>query len=207
MLTHGLSVSRETSERLELYVDELLRWQKRINLIGPADREEVWERHIADCWQVAALIPDGSRVVDMGAGAGLPGIVVAIRMAETGGGEVTLVEANGKKCAFLNHMRRTLALPETTRLTVSNERVQTVMPALSAVDVVTARAFASLTDLLSHSCLSPDSHARRHLFPKGRTSPLEIDDARRHFAFDLDVINSSVADQSVVLDISNLRRL
>ena len=207
MLTRGLSVSRETSDRLARYVDELLRWQDRMNLIGPATREEVWQRHIADSWQIASLIPSGSSVVDMGSGAGLPGIMIAIRMREEGKGHVTAVETNGKKCAFLNHVRRELFGTGEERLSVRNERVETFMPTLAAGGVVTARAFASLVDLLDHASLAPDANHRRHLFPKGRSAQIEIDAARRKFSFDLEIVKSQIANDSAILDITNLRRL
>src|SRR5690606_5723104 len=81
----AFDVSRESIDRLEAYADLLLRWQSRINLIGRATGGQIWHRHIADCLQALPLIPeDAPTLVDVGSGAGLPGMVLAIALGDTG---------------------------------------------------------------------------------------------------------------------------
>ena len=98
------NVSRETAETLDLYVAQLKRWQTVKNLVGPATLSEVWHRHIADALQLFALAPDAKRWLDLGSGAGIPGLILAI----AGGPDVTvdLVESNARKCAFLSEAAR-----------------------------------------------------------------------------------------------------
>src|SRR5690349_14218219 len=96
------NVSRETFKKLEILVAELSRWQGIKNLVGPSTLAQVWERHIADSLQLLDYAPAGSRWLDLGTGAGFPGLVVAIAGAEQGIA-VSLVESNDRKCAFLRH--------------------------------------------------------------------------------------------------------
>ena len=92
-------VSRESQARLKLYADLLRKWQARINLVGSETIPFLWERHIADSLQLRTFIgKDEKTVVDLGSGAGLPGLVLALAYPEY---RVTLIESNGKKAAFL----------------------------------------------------------------------------------------------------------
>src|SRR5215469_10920571 len=98
-----LNVSRETLARLETYVQLLMAWNRRINLVGPRTLRDVWRRHILDSGQLLALMPPKARVlVDLGSGAGLPGLILAI----LGVPEVHLLESDGRKCAFLREAAR-----------------------------------------------------------------------------------------------------
>tara|TARA_B100000686_G_scaffold326353_1_gene384099 strand:+ start:68 stop:682 length:615 start_codon:yes stop_codon:yes gene_type:complete len=134
-----LGVSRETSEQLEAYVATLLDWQTRMNLIGPGTVEEVWHRHILDCAQLARFIPPGTRrLVDLGSGAGLPGLVLAI----LGVPGVELVESDQKKAAFLNAAAGAAGVTPV----IHTARIESVP--VSYADVVTARALAPLERLV-----------------------------------------------------------
>ncbi len=144
---HALSlvpVSRETEERFAIYAELLGRWQRIKNLVSPGTLTEVWTRHLADSAQIVPLMPDALRWVDIGSGAGFPGLVVAILIAGRPGAHVDLVEANARKCAFLREVARACGAP----VTVHNDRVADVLPTLKSVDVLTARALAPLPDLL-----------------------------------------------------------
>jgi len=100
-LIGGISVSRETIEKLHQYSDLILKWTKSINLIAPATVPDVWDRHIVDSVQVFQYAdPNWESWVDLGSGGGLPGIVVAILATE--GQQVTLIESDTRKCLFLN---------------------------------------------------------------------------------------------------------
>src|SRR5262245_60639587 len=104
----GLNVSRETLARLEDFVALLERWQTAINLIGRTTLDQVWVRHLLDSAQLAPLVPaDAQSLVDLGSGAGFPGLIVAALRPDL---DVTLVEADARKAAFLGESARTLGL-------------------------------------------------------------------------------------------------
>lgn len=124
--------------KLDTYVDLLKKWQKSINLVGPKTLEDPWRRHILDSAQLSPLIPVESRIVDLGSGAGLPGVILAI----TSGAETHLVESDQRKAVFLREAARRTDTP----ITVHAARAETLDP-LNA-DVVTARALAPMEKLL-----------------------------------------------------------
>ncbi|CAN5493078.1 16S rRNA (guanine(527)-N(7))-methyltransferase RsmG [soil metagenome] len=137
-------VSRESYERLKVYVDLLRMWQGRINLIGPATVSDIWERHVADSLQLLPLLaPETKVLVDLGSGAGLPGLVVAI----AGSLDVHLFESNLKKGAFLREAIRQTGASATIH-TMRIEAAGNLAAAIHA-DAVTARALAPLPRLLS----------------------------------------------------------
>ena len=157
----ALNVSRETLGRLETYVDLLKRWQARRNLIGRGTVADIWRRHILDSGQLAAHLPDGARrIVDLGSGAGLPGLVLAILT----GARTTLVESDSAKAAFLAEVVRATGAP----CEVRRARIEDLEP--WPVDVVTARALAPLSRLLGYAAPfaapTPDDPPVC-IFPKG----------------------------------------
>ena len=140
-----LAVSRETSARLDRLVELLLEWQQTRNLIAASTIPTIWTRHIADSLQLLELAPEARIWVDLGSGAGFPGLVLACALADRPGAEVHLVESTGKKCAFLQAAADDLWLPAK----IHCQRVETLIPAFSIKpDVVTARALAPLPKLL-----------------------------------------------------------
>ena len=148
-------VSRETERRFALYAELLTRWQRVKNLVAPSTLSEIWTRHIADSAQILALAPEARRWADLGSGAGFPGLVVAISLADTTGVEVHLVEANARKCAFLREVARECGAPAT----IHNGRVEDVVPTLNSIDVVTARALAPLPRLIEMGRILMDGGA------------------------------------------------
>lgn len=183
-----LGVSRETFDRLSTYVDLLRSWQQRINLIADSTLGDIWRRHILDSAQLLPLAPLSARKwIDLGSGAGLPGVVLAILLAERGGGSVTLIEANQKKSAFLTEAIRVTGAPAT----VLNKRIEAALsgPNRIACDVVTARALASLTDLLRLA--SPLLMAGAEgLFLKGRDVDAELTEAAKSWNMDMGLLPS-----------------
>src|SRR6187397_1663209 len=99
-------VSRETEARLDRYVDLLVEWQAKTNLVAPSTLPHLWTRHIADSLQLLDLAPTAKIWVDLGSGGGFPGVVLACALAETPGANVHLVERNAKKAAFLREALR-----------------------------------------------------------------------------------------------------
>ena len=143
-----IPVSRETEARLALYVDRLRDWQRVKNLVGPSTLDHVWSRHIADSAQVLALAPQARRWVDLGSGAGFPGLVLAIMLAGQAGATVDLVESNARKCAFLRDVIRATGAPAR----VHAGRIEALIPSLEAgVEVVTSRALAPWPTLVGWS--------------------------------------------------------
>jgi len=134
-------VSRETLDRLTTYAELLTAWNQRINLVGPNTIADLWRRHLLDSAQLLPLLPPETKtLVDLGSGAGLPGLILAI----LGVPEVHLVESDIRKCAFLREAARVTG----TAITIHAQRIDKV-PAVAA-DVITARALAPLPQLLAH---------------------------------------------------------
>ncbi len=170
-----LAVSRETLDRLAVYLELLQRWQRRINLVGATTLADPWRRHILDSGQLWRFWPSGARVLaDLGSGAGLPGLVLAIL-----GAPVThLIESDRRKAAFLREAVRACGVG----VTVHASRIEDVPP-LQA-DVITARALAPLPVLLELA----ERHAKPStmcLFLKGRTAANELTAARETWTMNL----------------------
>lgn len=155
-------VSRETCERLEAYIAILTRWNARINLVAQTTLESAWTRHIADSAQLFALAQAGAtRWIDLGSGAGLPGLPIAALAAELAPDlRVTLVEGDKRKAAFLATAAREMGLD----VSIKPHRIESLTP--QAYDVVSARAVAPLARLcgLAHRFSGPGTI---YLFPKG----------------------------------------
>jgi 16S rRNA (guanine527-N7)-methyltransferase len=193
-------VSRETSAKLDLLVAELLRWQRIKNLVGPATLAEVWTRHIADSLQLVDLAPGAKRWVDLGSGAGFPGLVIAIAGAERGV-EVHLVESNARKCAFLRHVARLSGAPAT----VHEARIEDVIASFRGqAEVVSARALAPLGTLLAWTepLLTTGTIG---LFPKGRDVSAELTLAAKSWRFDTEMVPSRTDSEARILRITHLR--
>jgi 16S rRNA (guanine527-N7)-methyltransferase len=139
-------VSRETAARLDRFVALLLEWQRKTNLVANSTLPHVWTRHVADSAQLLRLAPDAKIWIDLGSGAGFPGLVIACALAETPGAKVHLVESTGKKCAFLREVVSQLVLPAI----VHCDRIEKFAHDFRGqADVVIARALAPLDRLLS----------------------------------------------------------
>src|SRR5262245_11171456 len=134
-----VTVSRETSLRLDQLVSLLLKWQAKINLVAPSTLGHVWTRHVADSLQLLRLAPQAHAWVDLGSGGGFPGLVLACALADKPPATVHLVESNAKKAAFLREAVRTLTLPALVHAMRIKDFVQGFA---ETPDVVTARALA-----------------------------------------------------------------
>jgi 16S rRNA (guanine527-N7)-methyltransferase len=194
-----LNVSRETFEKLELLERELRRWQAIKNLVGPATLDQIWNRHIVDSLQLLDLAPDAGTWLDLGAGAGFPGLVLAIAGAERGL-QVHLVESNSRKCAFLRHIARLTGAPAK----VHEARLETVVPGfVGKADVVSARALASLPMLLDWT--EPLLKAgTMGLFPKGRDAEIELTEARKKWTFEAEILPSLTDPEARILRITSI---
>jgi 16S rRNA (guanine527-N7)-methyltransferase len=177
-----LAVSRETEERLGLYVDLLTRWQRVQNLVGKSTLGQIWTRHIADSAQLLDLAPQARRWVDMGSGAGFPGLVLAICLAERGDADVHLIESDRRKVAFLHNVARHTGVG----VHIHAARIETVLPALaSPVDVITARALAPLCKLIEMGSIPLDQGALG-LFLKGQDLDKELTDPTKYSKYKIE---------------------
>ncbi len=159
-------VSRETEDRFEIFVDLLSRWRRATNLISESTFPSVWTRHVADSAQLLPLAQGATRWLDMGSGAGFPGLVVAMRLAGTPGAVVHCVDSDQRRCAFLREAARATGAPAR----IHPVRLETVdREAVGAVDCVSARAFAPLLKTLEFAkpWLERGSVG---LFPRGRSA-------------------------------------
>lgn len=197
-----VDVSRETAERLERFVALLRKWQAAENLVAPETLPVIWTRHVADSAQLVKIFPHARAWVDLGSGAGFPGIVIAILLAATPDGVVHLVESNQRKCAFLRQ-----AIRETgASARVHAGRIEAILAAWrEAVDMVCARALAPLDRLLSlaEPLLSRGAVGAFH---KGQDFEREIEEASKSWEFDLILHKSLLEGGGVILEIRHLRR-
>jgi 16S rRNA (guanine527-N7)-methyltransferase len=187
-------VSRETSEKLELYVALLRAENARQNLVSAATLDRVWERHILDSAQLARYEPGPQAAwIDIGSGAGLPGIVVACLVA----GPVTLVEPRRLRVEFLHKVAESLGL----RVTVEAAKAERVA---GQFEVITARAVASLAKLLE---ISAHLSTRKTVWalPKGRSASAELAEARRSWQGDFRVEPSVTDDESYIVVATGVR--
>jgi len=198
----AFGVSRETTDRLALYARLLERWQKTINLVAASTLPQVWHRHFADSAQLVGLVPLARTWIDLGSGAGFPGLVVAILLAEANRCEVTLVESDTRKCAFLREVARQTGIA----VDIVNARIESLstQARIATVDVISARALAPLDGLfaLSLPLFSRDTEA---LFPKGREVASELEDARRHWSFESACVPSLTDKNGHIVQVRALR--
>ena len=194
-------VSRETIDQLKVLEAELQRWQAVKNLVGPGTLNDVWTRHIVDSLQLLEAAPDAKKWLDLGSGAGFPGLVIAIA-GKSRGLSVDLVESNSRKCAFLRHVARVTG----TKVAVHEARLETVIPAfVGRVDVVSARALASLSKLVEWT--EPLLKAGTiGLFPKGRDVDTELTEATRSWKLETEILPSQTDSEARILRITSIER-
>ncbi len=194
-LLSELNVPRETFEKLEAYVALLQQWQQRINLVSSSTLPEVWSRHVLDSLQLLPLLTSLScTLVDIGSGAGFPGMALAI----AGVGDVHLVESDGRKCAFLMEVARVTGV----RPTLHRARVESLI--FPPVDVFTSRACASLDKLLNILGTQCQKNTIC-LFHKGANYTKELDEVRG-WRFESKAHISQVDASGVILELSNIHR-
>ena len=188
-------VSRETAERLDRFVAELLQWQPTTNLVAASTLPDLWMRHVADSLQLLPLAPNAKVWVDLGSGAGFPGLVIACAIAERSGAQVHLVESNAKKCAFLRVAVRATGVSAT----VHHQRIADFAKTFRGpVDVVTARALAPLDKLIAEAAPLLKTWALG-LFPKGQDVAAELTAASKYWNIDATVAPSVTSPASGIV--------
>jgi 16S rRNA (guanine527-N7)-methyltransferase len=186
-----VDVSRETRDQLEALALTLARWQKAINLVGKGTLEDVWARHILDSAQLLPLIPSSAQsLADLGSGGGFPGLVLAALRPDL---QVTLIEADARKGAFLGEAGRRMGLKNQPKVVTS--RIEAAPP--TGADVVTARALAPLGQLLAWAAPHRADTAIC-LFHKGKGWQVEVSEAKKDWDLEAQPF-SSVTDRDAVL--------
>ena len=195
-------VSRETEARLDRLVELLLRWQKVVQLVAPSTLPKLWTRHIADSMQLLEVAGSAKRWIDLGSGAGFPGLVLAIALAEVPGAVVHLVESDQRKAAFLREaVRATDAAAE-----VHAARVESVAERFAGkVEIVTARALAPLPRLLelAEPLLSAGA---RGIFLKGQDVGRELTEAAKSWNIAAESIPSRTDPRGRILVVDRVVR-
>lgn len=192
-LSKELNVSRETLELLNRYESKLRKWMPFKNLIGPSTLSELWTRHFADSLQLLSMAPNARRWVDIGSGAGFPGLVVSAALVDQKGAMVHLIEADNRKCAFLREVARDINAP----VQVHHGRAEDIICHLDA-DVVTARAVTELSGLMRLAAPLLNRGALA-LFPKGREYETELDALEQDIPFSLEIVPSLTAPDGKIL--------
>jgi len=194
------SVSRETLDRLQSYEAMLQRWNRRINLVGRNDNSDFWTRHILDCAQLVMHVDHAEKWIDLGAGAGLPGLVCAIVSNELSPKtRFTLVESDQRKSIFLTQAAAHLGI----NIDVKRDRIEAIDP--EAFDVISARALAPVSNLFNYA--ERLSHSQTiMLFLKGRHVSQELTEASENW-HSLVETHPSLSDPSgKILKITKLQR-
>ena len=192
----ALNVSRETFHALKKYAAMIGQWTTHINLIAPSTVPDIWHRHICDSAQIYPYVANVASVADLGAGGGLPGIVLAI----LGSQNVHLIESDKRKCVFLQECVRELALTQKT--TIHQKRIESCESL--TVDAVVSRACAPLQSLLSYASHHRNS-AGKCVFLKGKQIKSEIIVAK---AWKLNyTLHPSLTDsEGVILEIKEMEK-
>ncbi|WP_213775582.1 16S rRNA (guanine(527)-N(7))-methyltransferase RsmG [Bradyrhizobium sp. dw_78] len=195
-------VSRETEARLNRYVDLLLQWQAKTNLVAPSTLPTLWTRHISDSLQLLSLAPDARQWADFGSGGGFPGIVLACALAETPGATVHLIERNAKKVAFLREALRVTGSPGIIHLSDIEDIVDSN---LDRIDCVTARALAPLHQLIGFA--EPlIKRGAKALFLKGQDVELELTEATKYWNINPRLHSSRTGGHGWIVELDHIER-
>lgn len=184
---------------LQAYLALLSAWNEKMNLVGPSALAEFWPRHAFDSAQLLKLKPEALAWADLGAGAGFPGLVLAILLKGTPGAKVHLVESMAKRCRFLSEVAQKLALPAQ----IHNARAEDLG---IRVDIVTARACAPLWRLLGYA----EPYLKRGatgLFLKGQDVVAELTEATKYWKFEAELSASSSSPDGRILQVKGLSRV
>jgi 16S rRNA (guanine527-N7)-methyltransferase len=194
-------VSRETEERLTAYVDLLVLWQAKTNLVASSTLPNLWTRHISDSLQLLVLAPSAKTWVDFGSGGGFPGVVLACAMAGTAGAMVHLVERNAKKAAFLREALRITGGAGTVHHADIGDSVDSFA---GPVDCVTARAVAPLHQLIGFAEPLVKQGAKA-LFLKGQDVEAELTEATKYWNVK-PWLHSSLTGQGWIVELDRIKR-
>lgn len=187
-------VSRETFEKFVFYKELLEKWQKNLNLVSNKSLEVFWRRHLFDSLQLVQYIPNESSVLDVGSGGGFPGAVLAI----TGQYHVTCLDSDFKKCCFLRELFGSLKI----HADVITDRIENISNVSHHFDIITARGFSEVVDLLS----IVERFSATGVFLKGKNVESELRIAQEYFSFQYELNKSVTSSDGFVLVVRECRR-
>ncbi len=195
----SLNVSRETLNGFYEYETLLTKWNEKINLVSKNTLVDIWERHFLDSGQIIKHVEvSGKRWVDVGSGAGFPGLVVALLLRDRKiDCDLVVVEKNSKKVFFLNEVIRKLNLS----VEVVNDKIDNLEP-LNA-DILTARAFSELNNLIEIAF----RHRKKEgicLFLKGENYRIELDKTLNYWFFDYDIVDSLSSSSGKIIRVKKI---
>jgi 16S rRNA (guanine527-N7)-methyltransferase len=194
-------VSRETEERLDLFVDLLLLWQSKFNLVSSSSLPLVWTRHVADSLQLIDHAPDALVWADYGSGAGFPGIPIACALADKPGAKIHLIESVSKKATFLREAVRVIGIPAV----VHQMRAENFGDSYGdKVDVVTARALSPLKTLCDQTFPLIERGAIG-LFNKGQDVDAELTEAAKYWTIQAKKMPSKTSPEGCILVVTGLK--
>jgi 16S rRNA (guanine527-N7)-methyltransferase len=194
------NVSRETIEKLKIYNHFLLENNKLLNLIGKTTENHIFSRHFTDSAQIYDLIDDKYEIVDIGSGAGFPGVIIKILMdSKKVEGNVILIDKSPKKCKFLNDLSNKLGIT----LKIHNVRLEDYK--FSKISTIVSRAFKKVIDTIDILFKNNDK-IKSIILMKGKTYQHELEDAKKKYTFGLEKFRSITSDESYILKISNIKR-
>jgi 16S rRNA (guanine527-N7)-methyltransferase len=194
------NVSRETIEKLNIYNHFLLENNKLLNLIGKTTENHVFSRHFIDSAQIYDLIDDKSEIIDIGSGAGFPGVIIKILMdSKKIDGNVVLLDKSPKKCKFLDDLSKKLGL----KVEIKNVKLEHYK--FDKISTIISRAFKKAIETIDILFKNNDK-IRSIILMKGKTYQQELEDAKKKYTFDLEKFRSITSDESYILKISNIKR-
>lgn len=193
------NVSRETIEKLNKYKDFLISSNKLLNLIGKTTENRIFSRHFIDSAQIYDLIKYKSEIIDLGSGAGFPGIILKILMDYNKiDGNITLIEKSPKKCKFLQDLTDKLDLT----IKIVNLKIENFK--LNKISTIVSRAFKNTVGTID-VLFKKNDKIESIILLKGKTYQQELDDAKKKYTFDVEKFRSITSDESFILKITNIK--
>jgi 16S rRNA (guanine527-N7)-methyltransferase len=194
------NVSRETIEKLNKYKDFIISSNKLLNLIGKTTENHMFSRHFTDSAQIYDLIEDKSEIIDLGSGAGFPGVILKILMDYNQiDGNITLIEKSPKKCKFLQDLSDKLDL----KIKIVNLKIENFK--LNKISTIVSRAFKNTVETIDILFKNNDK-IESVILLKGKTYQQELEDAKKKYTFDIEKFRSITSDESFILKITNIKR-
>jgi 16S rRNA (guanine527-N7)-methyltransferase len=194
------NVSRETIEKLNKYKDFIISSNKLLNLIGKTTENHIFSRHFTDSAQIYDLIEDKSEIIDLGSGAGFPGVILKILMDYNQiDGNITLIEKSPKKCKFLQDLSDKLDL----KIKIVNLKIENFK--LNKISTIVSRAFKNTVETIDILFKNNDK-IESVILLKGKTYQQELEDAKKKYTFDIEKFRSITSDESFILKITNIKR-
>ncbi len=190
-------INSEILKKLKIYLKLIKIYQKKFNIISNKSFDSIWERHFLDSYQIIKLIGNKKKILDIGSGAGFPAIVCAICTQNN----FHLIEANKKKCLFLNKVKKIINIKN---ISIKNSRIEN-FEINRNYDYIVARAVSSLDKLIkyTHKFYKKNMSC---IFMKGKTAENEVKIAKKKFIFDVKYVNSITDSESKILVIKNIKK-